>query len=442
MTIWSRPLALTVAGSTALGLLLVWRKSLRWRSQAAECLPADPLWAEYKLSAEDVELFGRQVVLPKLGVEGQLALSEASALIVGAGGLGCPVALYVCAAGVGRIGLVDDDIVSVSNLHRQIGHAWRSKGEHKATSLRRACLSVRPSSHIDAYPWRLGDVDAAAELIRGFDVVVDCTDSPTSRYLLNDAAVAAGKPLIAASSVGLSGQLTVYNLDGGPCLRCVYPTQPGSDAAEAVGSCEEQGVLGPICGIIGTLAALEVVKVLSRSALRKSCLNGRMLLYDAMDETPVRTMRIKRKTGCIGCGEDAGGLPTIRKHVCGCLTLPAVPTIAAADLRQRLLGKENLVVVDVRQAPHFAVSHLAGAVSWPLQPMLKVQGEALREKLVSLSAATPGSPVVCVCRRGNDSARAAEHLQKAGIEAWNLGGGLQALQGLTVKRQHQLPPLT
>ena len=159
------------------------------------------------------------MVLPSLGCEGQARLLEASVLVVGAGGLGCPVALYLTAAGVGRLGIADDDTVALSNLHRQIGHGWRAVGRHKASSLASSCRVLRSEAELQVHG-RLSGLQEAVEAMRGYDLVVDCTDQPVSRYLLNDAALRAQKPLVAASAVGLSGQLAVYNFEGGPCLRC------------------------------------------------------------------------------------------------------------------------------------------------------------------------------------------------------------------------------
>ncbi|CAJ1435687.1 unnamed protein product [Effrenium voratum] len=258
------------------------------------------------LTKAEVERYGRQIVLPSLGPEGQRQLLQGSVLIVGAGGLGCPVALYLAAAGVGRLGIADADTVAVSNLHRQIGHSCggaKAKAR-KAESLARACAALNDAVRLEPHPVRLSELQAAARLMAGYDLVVDCTDAPPSRYLLNDAALSASRPLVAASAVGLSGQLVIYNFEGGPCLRCVFPVLVSPADAEPVASCEENGVLGPIVGTVGSLAALEVIKagegkddVLAKgSKLHNACLRGKMLLFEPMSTLqPCRSVRIHRR---------------------------------------------------------------------------------------------------------------------------------------------------
>lgn len=457
-------------------------------SEAKSCSSAggiDPIWASCSLTAEQVQRFGRQIVLPKLGVAGQQALLQSRVLIIGAGGLGCPVALYLCAAGIGHLGIVDGDVVDVSNLHRQVGHSWKNVGENKAVSLRRACLAINNTSEVTAYPKSVATLAEAEELAAAYDILVDCTDLPASRYRVNDAAVLAGKPLVAASSVGLSGQLAVYNIESGPCLRCVFPDAPGEHSAEPVASCAENGVLGPVPGILGCLAALETIKVLAGGSLRASRLCGQMLLYDALDSgQPFRTMRIRKKETCL-CSQ--AGLTALRnlhalelksnpKATAGGCRCPAAaptgpcPSITPAELHKRLHSGQDVVIIDVRPRSHFAVSHLAQSENWPLPELIRAPAERMRDRVEQLAPErehSKGEPepheevtgeqrwvmvggeamqesnpmIVCVCRRGNDSARATNRLREAAIKAFNLDGGLVALAALA-EAPLQPPPLT
>ncbi|CAE8598219.1 unnamed protein product [Polarella glacialis] len=375
-------------------------------------------------------------------------------LVVGAGGLGCPVALYLCAAGVGRLGIVDGDTVALSNLHRQIGHSWQNLGESKACSLRRACLSINKTSSVEAYSFRLESVEQAAELMQGYNVVVDCTDAPFSRYLLSDAAIASGRPLVAASAVGLSGQLAVYNFEDGPCLRCAFPTFPGSEeASEPVASCEENGVLGPIVGTVGSLAALEAIKVLAKgTGLHASCLRGRLLLFDALDAAqPFRSLRIRRHPDCVGCSlRSARNPPGLPPRGCPA-GLPGSDLVGlqAEELQVRLRAGRPTLLLDVRQPAHFSVAQLKGAHNWPLPELSRTSAEELFRKTSSLESDCKGAgaseeptQVVCICRRGVDSLRATLLLRQAGVEALNLEGGLLALARVAQEAGFALPALT
>lgn len=292
------------------------------------------------------------------------------------------------------------------------------------------------------YRQRLSELQIATELASKYDILVDCTDAPSSRYLMNDAAVAAGKPLVAASSVGLSGQLTIYNWKEGPCLRCVFPDAPSPDGADMVASCEESGVLGPVPGVIGTLAAVETLKLLAGGSLAESCLLGRMLLYDAVDTAqPFRTMRIRKSQQCVGCSSGALNAFKYEQTCAACAPerFSDLPSLSAVDVAALLRTRRSVVVLDVRQRSHFAVSHLTMAENWPLPELLRKSDQELQDIVFSLASGQ--SRVLCVCRRGNDSGLAAKRLRKAGVDAWNLRGGLQALAGCT-QSPFETPPLT
>lgn len=457
-------LALRRGGSASEKALKARQRERLLRSSAA--LPDDPLWEGCGLSAEEVERFGRQIVLNKIGPAGQAALRDVSVLVVGAGGLGCPVSVYICAAGVGRLGIADDDTVAESNLHRQIGHSWERVGENKAWSLRKTCLALNDSGEVVAIPERLGTVERAIELFQQYDLIIDCTDAPPSRYLINDAAVAAGKPLITVSAVGMSGQLAVYNCDGGPCLRCVFPVSTDPVAAAApVASCEENGVLGPAVGTMGTLAALEAIKLIAGGVIQgtprplaSTRLKERMLLFDALDAAnPFRTMKLSRRADCELCGSRGKAADLPNPALCQAVTLrpgEEAQQLDAQALQARLRAGAPTVLLDVRAPSHFVVAHLWGATNWPLPEISRLAPQAVKEKAAKLfqeassksaedtrEAGGEEPLLVCICRRGNASMAATRLLRSAGVEAWNLRGGLRAFSAAAPK-DLKVPQLT
>lgn len=249
---------------------------------------SSPLSANPTLTKEDIAKFSRQIILPEFRVRGQLCLKKSSVLIVGCGGLGCPAALYLGSAGVGRLGLVDHDVVEMSNLHRQVLHSMGKLGELKCVSAARAVTELNPDCQ--AIPLHLAlDRTNTLDLVKQFDVVLDCSDNVATRYLLNDACVLAGKPLVSGSALRWEGQLTVYNFRGGPTYRCLYPTPPPPGA---VTNCSDGGVIGMVPGIIGCLQALETVKLLV--GLQPSY-SGCLLLFDGL-EARFRTVRLRGRS--------------------------------------------------------------------------------------------------------------------------------------------------
>jgi len=450
---WATCTKLIVASSAVIIVTSGFRRWAHWLLSRVRYHPQlqPQIWDTCDINRADVERFGRQIILPKLGVVGQRSILQSSVLVIGAGGLGCPVAIYLCAAGIGRLGIVDDDEVATSNLHRQIAHSMRRLGHNKAKSLQHACLELRDSATIEVHTHRITEITEAVRLLSSYDLIIDCTDAPSSRYLINDAALKAVKPLLAVSAVGLSGQLAFYNLDGGPCLRCIFPHMPGADAEESVASCAENGVLGPVPGILGTLAAIEALKLLAGPPLANTCIRGRMLMYDALDPTsPCRTMKISRKADCGGCGSQANFAPAVSSCVSCRAAVNAKQSqglgLAANEMRACLACGERLVIIDVRQASHFAVSHLSDAQNWPLATLSRTSDDELHRRVRQLQAAVNNEfqqerRIVCVCRRGNDSMRAVHRLRAAGIEAWNLNGGLMAFIGATCSAA-DAPPLT
>jgi adenylyltransferase and sulfurtransferase len=397
----------------------------------------------YSFQGEEVERYSRQMLLPQVGVRGQKLLRESRILIVGAGGLGCPAAMYLAGAGIGTVGLVDrpGDLVERSNLHRQIAHSNARVGMDKVDSVATAILALNPLVAIRTHS-HFGP-DNAVELAREYDVVLDCTDNVASRYLINDACAAARTPLISGSAIGLEGQLTVYGLTREtPCYRCVFPVPP---PPSCVGSCSSAGVLGPVPGTIGTLQALEALKILAKIDGAKP-LAGRLLLFDAA-EAVFRTVKLRGRVGtCIACcdaptlvvadfnyqafaagklGSGAGtDLPAAKESP---QPLPDELRIAASDLKcLRDAAKSRYHLVDVRPAEQFAMCSLPEAQSIPFDSMYAC-GEPVKDVINRISKLAVDARVVIMCRRGNKSQEAVRLLQEHGVSSVvDVKGGLEA----------------
>ncbi|KAJ0970801.1 hypothetical protein J5N97_018760 [Dioscorea zingiberensis] len=250
------------------------------------------------LTPEMIYRYSRHLLLPDFGVEGQLKLSESSILVVGAGGLGSPVALYLAACGAGCIGIVDNDIVEINNLHRQIIHKETFVGQSKVKSAADACRLINSLVKLVEHNEALSPTNALG-IVSKYDIVVDATDNLPSRYMISDCCVLLDKPLVSGAALGLEGQLTVYHHNGGPCYRCLFPTPPPTAACQR---CSDSGVLGVVPGVIGCLQALEAIKI--ASAIGEP-LSERMLIFDAMSSR-IRTVKIRGKSAqCIACGENA-----------------------------------------------------------------------------------------------------------------------------------------
>jgi len=296
--------------------------------------------------------YSRQLILPEIGPNGQRLLSATSVLIVGCGGLGCPAAIYLAAAGIGRLGLVDHDTVELSNLHRQILHTEHRLDVKKSESVAAACHGINSSVHCVPYHLAL-DSSNAADIIKQYNIVVDATDNVATRYLLNDACVLLGKPLVSGSALRFEGQLTVYNYSGGPCYRCLYPKPP---PPETVTNCSDGGVLGVVPGIIGSIQALEVIKI--AAGMPGSSYSKRLLLFDALEAT-FRTIRLRdRQPNCAICGDN----PSITKLIdyeqfCGrratdksgnITLLTDVERISVTEYKAILDEEQEHILVDVR----------------------------------------------------------------------------------------------
>ncbi|KAK9826394.1 hypothetical protein WJX81_007186 [Elliptochloris bilobata] len=367
-----------------------------------------------RLRAE-IERYSRQIVLPAFGVEAQAKLCGAAVLVVGAGGLGSPAALYLAAAGVGRLGIVDCDAVERSNLHRQVIHSEAAVGGHKALSAAAACRAVNSSIQVEAHCCRLAPGNAL-ELVRGYDAVVDASDNAFTRYLLSDACAVARRPLMSGAALGTDGHLTVYCLgDDGPCHRCLFPEAP---RPEACGRCSDAGVLGPVPGIIGTLQAMEAVKVVTGVGRP---LSRRLLMLDAL-QGRMHTVKLRAKmVGCVACSAAATITSASLASYDYAAFTGAQPNDAAppqlhllrdaerlspAALRERLEDGEEAVVVDVRPRNQFDIAHIPGSLSCPYDV---------------------GRPD----QRGNDSQRVVALLRENGIGcAMDMVGGLQAWAAL------------
>ena len=353
----------------------------------------------------ELRRYSRHLLIPEVGLAGQERLAAARVLVVGAGGLGSPVLQYLAAAGVGRIGVVDDDVVDVTNLQRQTIFATTDIGQRKAAVAAARALAINPSIAIDAIPLRF-DSTNARELVRLYDVIVDCTDRFSTRYLINDACVLEGKPDVYASIFRFDGQVTIFNYAGartGPCYRCLYPDAPPPGT---VPTCAEGGVLGVLAGLVGTWQANEVLKLLLGIG---EPLAGRLLLVESLGAR-TREVRFERDPGCAICGEHPSIAAAVETELD---EIRDAGDVGPAELDEALAGA---TLLDVRE-PHEAVLGLVeGAVHIP--------ASQLEARLHELDSART---YVVACRVGATSLWAARRLRDAGFtRVRHLHGGLLA----------------
>ncbi|XP_071080310.1 adenylyltransferase and sulfurtransferase MOCS3-like [Haliotis cracherodii] len=389
-----------------------------------------------ELTKEGISRYSRQLILPEIGVQGQLRLQRSSVLIVGAGGLGCPAAIYLAAAGIGKLGVIDYDEVELSNLHRQVLHTEDRVGVAKSASATHACKRLNSSVHYVPYRLQLDSSNALA-IISQYDVVLDASDNVATRYLLNDACVLAGKPLVSGSALRFEGQLTVYNHRGGPCYRCLFPKPP---PPETVTNCSEGGVLGVVPGIIGCLQALETVKIVADIGTSSS---QRLLLFDALDGM-FRTIKLRpRQPKCPVCGDN----PSITQlmdyeQFCGARATDKEHALTVLDDTERISPKvyqEMMVkgsphiLVDVRTEVEMGICQLPHpSVNIPISSIDKADCVERLKSTVKKQPTGSNSPVsvVLVCRRGNDSQNAVRSLQHSlsdcNVTLKDIRGGLHA----------------
>jgi adenylyltransferase/sulfurtransferase len=365
------------------------------------------------LQPDQFERYRRHLSLPEFGVEGQRALLEARVLLIGAGGLGCPSAQYLAAAGVGTLGIVDFDVVDASNLQRQILFGARDVGRPKVEVARERVEALNPDVRVETHGLALRS-DNAMEILGAYDVVIDGTDNFPTRYLSNDACVLLGKPNVHGSVFRFDGQASVFDARHGPCYRCLHPEPPPPGA---VPSCAEGGVLGVLPGLIALIQATETIKLLTGIG---DPLYGRLLRYDAQ-RMEFDEFRLKKDAGCPVCGVQ----PSITELIdyegfCGVTVQEeaSVVEVSAAEVQAARQRGDDFLLLDVREQAEWDVAHIEGARLLPLGEV-----EARIEELADWR----GRRVVAHCHHGGRSARACEILQAHGFQdVRNLAGGIEA----------------
>ena len=379
-------------------------------------LPAVEVASEsLDLSQDEIQRYSRHLIMPEVGMEGQKKLKAASILLVGTGGLGAPLSLYLSAAGIGKLGLVDFDTVDFSNLQRQVIHGTKDVGRPKLDSAREKILDINPNVRVETYETMLTS-DNAMDIIVGYDIVIDGTDNFPTRYLVNDACVLLNKPNVYGSIFRFEGQASVFDARQGPCYRCLYPEPPPPGL---VPSCAEGGVLGILPGIIGLVQATEAVKLILGSG---RSLVGRLILYDAL-QMKFRELKLRKNPKCPLCGEQ----PTIKalidyQQFCGISPQAAAGADAPEEsdemtpkeLKTMLDNGGTPVILDVREPHEYDICRLPGSVLIPLGQLGQRMGELNSD-----------DEIVVHCKLGGRSAKAVEQMQKAGFtNVKNLTGGI------------------
>ena len=362
------------------------------------------------ISPREYRRYGRHLIIPEVGMEGQRRLKAAKVLIIGTGGLGSPTSLYLGAAGVGTIGLIDFDVVDETNLHRQILYTDKDIGRSKVQTARERLQGANPNTIIKTYEEPLTSSNAL-EIFKGYDIIVDGTDNFPTRYLTNDACVILGKPNVYASIFRFEGQATVFDpKNAGPCYRCLYPKPPPPGL---VPSCAEGGVLGVLPGIIGLIQATETIKLILGKG---EPLVGRLLIYDALSMT-FEELKIRKNPNCPMCGDH----PEITKLIdyeafCGIQKQPDVASVMPMELSQEIQKGKKVMLLDVREPHEYEIVHIPGSKLIPL-------GE-LPERVSELDSA---DEIVAYCHTGGRSARATDFLRGIGYrKVRNLEGGVEA----------------
>lgn len=376
----------------------------------------NPNLDDVQLTKDDYERYSRHLILPEVGVDGQKRLKAASVLCIGTGGLGSPLLLYLAAAGIGRIGIVDFDVVDSSNLQRQVIHGTSWVGKPKIESAKNRILEINPHCQVDLYETRLSS-ENALEIMKPYDVVVDGTDNFPTRYLTNDACVLLGKPNVYGSIFRFEGQATVFNYQDGPNYRDLYPEPPPPGM---VPSCAEGGVLGVLCGIIGSIQATETIKIILGS---NTTLSGRLLLYNALD---MKFRELKLRPNPVR--------PVIEKLIdyeqfCGIPQAKAqeekqqmeIPEMTVQELKELIdSGASDFVLLDVRNPNEYDIAKIPGSVLVPLPEIEDGSGVAKVKELLN------GHRLIAHCKMGGRSAKALGILKQAGIDGTNVKGGITA----------------
>ncbi len=369
-----------------------------------------------ELTTDDLSRYSRHLILPEVGMEGQQRLKAARVLCVGTGGLGSPLALYLAAAGIGTLGLVDFDVVDASNLQRQIIHSTKDIGRKKLDSAEEKLKALNPALNVVKHETMLTSANAL-EIIKDYDIVADGTDNFPTRYLVNDACVLLGKPNAYGSIFRFEGQASVFATKEGPCYRCLYPEPPPPGL---VPSCAEGGVLGILPGLVGVIQATEVIKLILGKG---DSLTGRLLLVDALNMR-FRELKLRKNPECPVCGLN----PTVTKLIdyqqfCGIAPETqeekklknGVPQMTVKELKQRLDAGDNVLVLDVREPYEYQIANIGGKLI-PQNDVPQRLAEIDRDR-----------EVVVHCRTGGRSQRVAEFLQQSGYSnVANLAGGIHA----------------
>ncbi|HBB90094.1 MAG TPA: molybdenum cofactor biosynthesis protein MoeB [Blastocatellia bacterium] len=367
------------------------------------------------LSNEEIARYSRHLIMPEVGLEGQRRLKAASVLAIGTGGLGAPLGMYLAAAGVGRLGLVDFDVVDSSNLQRQIVHGTKDVGRRKVDSARERLADINPHVEIETHDTRLTS-DNALALFKNYDIIVDGTDNFPTRYLVNDACVLTGKPNVYGSIFRFEGQASVFWAERGACYRCLYPEPPPPGL---VPSCAEGGVLGVLPGIVGSIQANETIKIILGA---EDTLVNRLLLFDAW-HMKFREFKLRKDPNCPVCGEH----PTIKELIdyeqfCGLspsqqVAPPRLEEITATELKQRLDRGDDFQIIDVREPGEYEIARIPNTKLIPLAQVVNRMNEI-----------DPSRETVMHCKAGVRSAKAIAALQQAGFQGKlvNLKGGITA----------------
>ncbi|KAK6746879.1 hypothetical protein RB195_000242 [Necator americanus] len=392
---------------------------------------------KHSLTKDQISRYSRQLLIQDFGVKGQEGVCSAKVLIVGAGGLGCPVAMYLAGAGVKTLGIIDYDEVALDNLHRQVAHKERSLGMPKVDSLKESISELNSTVNVVVHNIVLNK-ECALDVMRPYDIVVDCSDNPATRYLTNDACVILNKPLVSGSALRWEGQVTVYNYvdangERGPCYRCLFPV-PTNPAH--VTNCSEGGVLGPVVGVIGSLQALEVLKI---AAKLKPSFASKLYIFDGKFGTS-RTVAIRqRNKECCVCGDN----PTITElidyenfcssgacdKVQSLNILPLTDRVSASEFSHIRGSGQTMVLVDTRPPHEFAIASIQEAKNLTLDELRRLHPTSIREKLSLKGVEESHGEVYVICHRGNDSQLAVEILKEklkplrvrdiqGGYEAW------------------------